>query len=145
MYGVHSEVYPVFVQQQACLYAALRSIAKAAPGLTSRELERRFASLERSTLQVSISPRPRPSPSPRPRPRPRPRPCPRPRPRPNSTPIAALTRSAPLQFVDRWIPARFNTIFVAPQVAVQQIKQSSGATDASARFGRLCMRGPGRV
>ena len=53
-----------------------------------------------------------------------------------------LTRPA-LQFVDRWIPARFNTIFVAPQVAVQQIKQSSGATDASARFGRLCMRRPG--
>lgn len=99
MYGVHSEAYPVFVQQQACLYADLRSIGKAAPGLTSRELERRFASLERSTLQ----------------------------------------------FVDRWIPARFNTVFIAPQVAVQQIKQSSGATDASARFGRLCMRGPGRV
>jgi len=47
--------------------------------------------------------------------------------------------------VDRWIPARFNTIFVAPQVAVQQIKQNSGATDASARFGRLCMRRPGHA
>jgi len=95
---VHSEAYPVFLQQQACLHADLRSIAKAAPGLTSAELERRFTSLESSTLQ----------------------------------------------FVDRWIPARFSTIFVAPQVAVQQIKQSSGATDASVRFGRLCMRGHGR-
>ena len=36
------------------------------------------------------------------------------------------------------IPARFDTLFVAPQVAVQQIKQSSGATDASARFARFC-------
>ena len=62
MYGVHSEAFPVFIQQQACLYADLRSIGKAAPGLTSRELERRFASLERSTLQVSISPSPSPSP-----------------------------------------------------------------------------------
>ena len=42
------------------------------------------------------------------------------------------------------IPARFNTIFVAPQVAVQQIKQSSGATDASARFAKLCMQVPRR-
>ena len=48
---MHSEAYPVFLQQQACLHADLRSIAKAAPGLTSGELERRFTSLESSTLQ----------------------------------------------------------------------------------------------
>lgn len=52
--------------------------------------------------------------------------------------LAALQQST-VQFIDRWIPARFSTIFVAPMVAVQQIKQHSGATDASARFARFCM------
>ena len=62
MYGVHSEAYPVFIQQRACLYADLRSIGDAAPGLTSHELERRFASLAHSTLQAGNQPQPQPQP-----------------------------------------------------------------------------------
>ena len=51
MYGVHRDMYPVFARHRACLLADLRDLGNVATRLSSLELERRFASLEQTTLQ----------------------------------------------------------------------------------------------